>query len=71
MPVIDDKNDTGDEEMEEDTPESEKSDDDDSDSGTGSDGDESSGETSAFACIIARPNTLPFGFDKLKSEDFA
>ena len=44
MPGIEDKNDTEDDEMEQDTPESDKSDDEeDSESGSGSEEDESSG----------------------------
>ena len=46
MPSFDDKNESADEEMDEDTPVSDKSDDDDFESGTGSEGDGSSGDFS-------------------------
>ena len=44
MPGIDDKNDTEEEEMDQDTPESDKSDEDDSDIGSESEADDSSGK---------------------------
>ena len=63
MPGIEEKNETGDEDLEDETPESEKSEEDDSDTGSGSDGDESSGafirRSSFIAQIAAESTRLP------------